>query len=296
MRVTQKLLFGNFMRDVNKNRGEAGRIQSDLSSGRKVRLPSQEPVSFQRARITQENIRKEEQFQNNIDSGLRQGRLVQDTLDKMIDGLVEIKSLTVNGASDSYGPKNRESMADQIEGIKVTLANSLNLSYGDRYLFAGTNSDLQPFEVDEATGNVTNNSNANGPIIKAGDGVNIEFSVTGTELANTPSGDIFTVLNDLEAAFRANDQETINDYLGNMDDVIEHVTDLTSKLGNNINRMEYMYEQYESSKITQNADVSKLVDTDFAEAFSEMQRNQVAYESAMAVHTTMFQNTLLDYL
>ncbi len=284
------------MRDVNKNRGEAGRIQSDLSSGRKVRLPSQEPVSFQRARITQENIRKEEQFQNNIDSGLRQGRLVQDTLDKMIDGLVEIKSLTVNGASDSYGPKNRESMADQIEGIKVTLANSLNLSYGDRYLFAGTNSDLQPFEVDEATGNVTNNSNANGPIIKAGDGVNIEFSVTGTELANTPSGDIFTVLNDLEAAFRANDQETINDYLGNMDDVIEHVTDLTSKLGNNINRMEYMYEQYESSKITQNADVSKLVDTDFAEAFSEMQRNQVAYESAMAVHTTMFQNTLLDYL
>lgn len=284
------------MRDVNKNRAEAGRIQSDLSSGRKVRLPSQEPVSFQRARITQENIRKEEQFQNNIDSGLRQGRLVQDTLDKMIDGLVEIKSLTVNGASDSYGPKNRESMADQIEGIKVTLANSLNLSYGDRYLFAGTNSDQEPFEVDETTGNVTNNSNANGPIIKAGDGVNIEFSVTGTELANTPAGDIFTVLNDLEAAFRANDQQTINDYLGNMDDVIEHVTDLTSKLGNNINRMEYMYEQYESSKITQNADVSKLVDTDFAEAFSEMQRNQVAYESAMAVHTTMFQNTLLDYL
>ena len=284
------------MRDVNKNRGEAGRIQSDLSSGRKVRLPSQEPVSFQRARITQENIRKEEQFQNNIDSGLRQGRLAQDTLDKMIDGLIEIKELSVNGASDSYGAKNRESMADQIGGIKETLANALNLSYGDRYLFAGTNSDVQPFEIDDVTGVVTNNSNANGPIIKAGDGVNIEFSVTGAELANTPAGDLFTVLNDLEQAFRNDDQPTINNSLGSIDDVIEHVTDLTSKLGNNINRMEYMFEQYESSKITQKADVSKLVDTDFAEAFSEMQRNQVAYESAMAVHTTMFNNTLLDYL
>lgn len=296
MRVTQKLLFGNFMRDVNKNRGEAGRIQSDLSSGRKVRLPSQEPVSFQRARITQENIRKEEQFQNNIDNGLRQGRLAQDTLDKMIDGLIEIKELSVRGASDSYGPKNRESMADQIAGLTETLANSLNLSYGDRYLFAGTNSDVKPFEVDQITGNVTNNSNANGPIIKAGDGVNIEFSVTGTDLANTPAGDLFTVLNDMEQAFRTNDQATINGSLGSVDDVIEHVTDLTSKLGNNINRMEYMFERYESSKITQKADVSKLVDTDFAEAFSEMQRNQVAYESAMAVHTTMFNNTLLDYL
>lgn len=284
------------MRDVNKNRGEAGRIQSDLSSGRKVRLPSQEPVSFQRARITQENIRKEEQFQNNIDSGLRQGRLVQGTLDKMIDGLVEIKVLSVNGASDSNDAKSRESMADQIGGIKVALANSLNLSYGDRYLLAGTNSDQKPFEVDEVTGVVTNNSNANGPIIKAGDGVNIEFSVTGTELANTPAGDLFTVLNDLEQAFRDNDQGVINNSLESVDDTIEHVTDITSNLGNNINRMEYMFEQYESSKITQKADVSNLVETDFAESFSEMQRNQVAYESAMAVHTTMFNNTLLDYL
>ncbi|MFP8488630.1 flagellin [Gracilimonas sp. Q87] len=296
MRVTQKLLFGNFMRDVNKNRSEAGQIQSDLSSGRSVRVPSQDPVSFQRARITQENIRKEQQFQDNIDNGLRQGRLAQDKLGKMIDGLIEIKELTVRGSSDSYGAKDRESMADQIQGLKVTLANSLNLSYGDRYLFAGTNSDQQPFEVDDVTGNVTNNSNATGPIIKAGDGVNIEFSVTGSELANTASGDLFVVLNDLEQAFRNNDQATINNYLGSMDNVIEHVTDLTSKLGNNINRMEYMFEQYESSKITQNADVSKLVDTDFAEAFSEMQRNQVAYESAMAVHSTMFNNTLLDYL
>lgn len=296
MRVTQKLLFGNFMRDVNKNRTEAGRIQSDLSSGRRVRVPSQDPVSFQRARITEENIRKEEQFQNNIENGLRQGRLVQDTLNKAIDGLMEIKTLGVRGSSDSYGDKNRESMANQIRGLKETLASSLNLSYGDRYLFAGTNSDQIPFEVDEMTGAVTNNSNANTPVIKAGDGVNIEFSVTGADLANTPAGDLFEVLGNLEQAFRDNDQQTINNMLGDLDDAVEHVTDLSSNMGNNINRMEYMFEQYESSKIAQKADVSQLVDTDYAEAFSQMQRNQVAYESAMAVHTTMFKNTLLDYL
>ena len=57
-----------------------------------------------------------------------------------------------------------------------------------------------------------------------------------------------------------------------------------------------MFEQYESSKIAQRSDVSELVDTDYAQAFSDMQRNQVAYESAMAVHTSMFKNTLLNYL
>ncbi|SMO95849.1 flagellin [Gracilimonas mengyeensis] len=295
MRVTQKLLFGNFMRDVNKNRSEAGRIQSDLSSGRSVRVASQAPVPFQRSRILEENIRKEEQYQSNLDSGLRQGRLAQDTLDKMIDSLIEIKETTVKGASDSYGEENRVSMADQVKGIKVTLANALNLTYGDRYLFAGTNSDQAPFEVDGA-GNVTNNSNANPPVIKAGDGVSIKFSVTGQELTTTPAGDMFTILGDIEQALINNDGAALNQLLTDVQDVIEHVTDKTSQLGNNINRMEYMFEQYESSKISQEADISGLVDTDYAQAFSDMQRNQVAYESAMAVHTTMFSNTLLDYL
>lgn len=296
MRVTQKLMFDNFMRDVNKNRSKAGEIQSDLSSARRVRVPSQDPVSFQRARILEENIRKEEQFQNNVDSGLRQARLAQDTLDKVIDSFIEIQQLAVSGASDSYGEANRENMADQVAGIKTTIANSLNLTYGDRYLFGGTNSDEAPFEVDELTGAVTNNSNGTAPIVKVGDGVNVEFAVTGQDLTNTPDGDLFQILGDLEQSLRDNDQQAINDLLEPLSNSLEHVTDETSRLGNNINRMEYMFEQYESSKITQKSDISELVDTDYAEAFSEMQRNQVAYESAMAVHTTMFSNTLLDYI
>jgi flagellin-like hook-associated protein FlgL len=39
-----------------------------------------------------------------------------------------------------------------------------------------------------------------------------------------------------------------------------------------------------------------MVDTDYANAFSEMQRIQVAFDSAMAVHSNMFGSSLLDYL
>lgn len=296
MRVTQRLLFNNFMRDININRSEAGRLQSDISSGKKIRVPSQGPIEFQRARLTEENIRKEEQFQDNIDSGLRQGRLAQETLDNIIDRLIGIKEIAVNGGSDSYGASDRISMANQISGIKKTIASALNLTYGDRYLFAGTNSENQPFTVDETTGVVTNNSNATAPKVKAGDGVDIEFSITGQEITDTPTGELFQLLDDLEAAFRANDSDQIRVLSQDVDQSIMHVTEKASKLGNNINRLEFMYEQYESSKITQTAQVSELVDTDVVQALSNMKRNQVAYEAAMAVHSNMFRSTLLDYL
>ncbi|MEX2600483.1 MAG: hypothetical protein WD355_02465 [Balneolaceae bacterium] len=297
MRVTQKILFGNFMRDISKNRAELGKIQSDLSSGRTVRFPSHDPISFQQSRVIGENIRKEEQYQRNISSGLRQARMAQDTLDKSIDRLVEIKGILVQGATGTTGESVRANMAEEIAGLRDTLVDTFNLSYGDRYLFAGTNSAVAPFENDElAVGGVESHSNTTAPNILAGDGVQVDISVTGTELRDTGSGDMFEVIQQIEDALLDDDTDALNGLLDDMDGLIDHATHLTSRLGGNINQMEFMFERYESSAIYQKSDISELVDTDYAQAFSDLQRTQVAFESAMAVHSTMFGNSLLDYL
>ncbi len=297
MRITQKIIFDDFMRDINKNRSQMAGIQSDLSSGKRVRIPSQDPISFQRSRILEENIRKQEQYQKNISSGLRQGRLAQEALDEAIDNLIEIKRILTHGATDTSRETVRESMAQEIAGIRDTMVMTLNSSYGDRYLFGGTNSSVEPMVFDEtAPGGVAGNSNATAPRVQAGDQMFVDISVTGAELRETGAGDMFAVIGDIEQALLDNDRETLNLLLGDITEVIDHTSILASRLGNNINRLEFMNEQYESTNIVLKSNVSELTDTDFAKAFSDMQRTQIAFESAMAVHTQMIHNTLLDYL
>lgn len=297
MRITQKILFGNFMRDVNKNRTELAKIQSDLSSGKMVRIPSHDPVSFQRSRIIEENIRKEQQFQKNISNGLRQGRQAQEALDETVDRLIDIKKILVQGATDTSNDKVRINMAEEVEGIRDSLVFTLNQSFGDRYLFAGTNSAVRPFELDIAEpGGVANYSNNTPPQIMVADGVKLDISITGVELRDTPAGDLFEIIENIEQALRDDDTQALNSLLPDIDSAIEQIATVTSRLGNNINRMEFVFEQYESSKINQKSDVSSLVDTDYAQAFSELQRVQIAFESAMAVHSTMVGTSLLDYL
>jgi len=297
MRITQKILFGNFMRDVNRNRSELAKVQSDLSSGKNIRVPSQGPTEFQRSRIIEENIRKEEQYQSNISGGLRQGRMAQEALDETVDRLINIKQIVTQGANGSADASVRTNMADEVAGIRDSLVFTLNQSYGDRYLFAGTNSAEEPFVNDGGgPGGVTNNSNDTPPQVTVADGVKLDISITGSELRDTESGDLFGVIGDIEQALRDNDAEALSGMIDSIDDSIEHVTTVTSRLGNNINRMDYVFEQYESTKISQRSDVSEMVDTDYANAFSELQRIQVAFDSAMAVHSTMFGNSLLDYL
>src|SRR5690625_2729763 len=172
MRVTQKILFNNFMRDVHQNRSEMGKIQSDLSSGRAVRIPSHDPVSFQRGRIIEENIRKEEQYLRNLSHGLRQARFAQESLSQATDSLIEIKEILTHGATDSVDARSRESMAEEIAGIRNSLINTFNVNYGDRFLFAGTNSATPPFELDAGgTGGVSDTSNGTATTVMAGDSI-----------------------------------------------------------------------------------------------------------------------------
>ncbi len=297
MRVTNKIVFDSFMSDINRNRTQMAEIQSSLSSAKAVRFPSQDPVSFQRSRAIEEDIRESEQFQDNINSGLRQSRLAQDALDTSINDLIEIKRIVVQSSSDTYSTEDRSNMADQITGIRDSLIATFNLSYGDRYLFAGTNSGSEPFTLDTtANGGVADTSNSNALQVSIDNKVNIDISITGTEIRNTDEGDFFEILQNIENALRNDDGEALNNLIDAADELIDNTTDATSRLGNNIARMEYMYEQYENTKITQNAEISKLVDTDYAEAISDLQQNQTIYESAMAVHTRMFNNSLLNYI
>lgn len=297
MRVTNRIVFDSFMRDVNRNRTQMAEIQSNLSSAKSVRFPSQDPVSFQRSRAIEEDIRESKQFQDNINSGLRQSRLAQDALDTTIDDLIEIKRILVQSSSDTYSAEDRNNMADQISGIRDSLIATFNLSYGDRYLFAGTNSATEPFTLDAtATGGVADSSNSNPLQVAVDNDVAIDISITGTEIRNTDEGDFFEIIQNIENALRADDGEALNNLITASDELIDHTTDATSRLGNNIARMEYMYEQYENTKVTQKSEISKLVDTDYAQSISDLQQNQTIYESAMAVHTRMFNNSLLNYI
>ena len=95
---------------MNRNRTQMAEIQSNLSSAKKVRFPSQDPVSFQRSRSIEEafvNLNNSK----NINNGLRQSRLVQDSCVKSIDDLIEIKRILVQSAS-SYNAEDRANMAD----------------------------------------------------------------------------------------------------------------------------------------------------------------------------------------
>lgn len=297
MRVTQNLIYETFVNNLRNNRGESARLQSELSTGKRVSKASDDNIAFTNSRVLLNQGAKENQYQANISSGLNQARTVQDALDSMIDLLIDVKSTALQGANDTLSPDERTSLSSKVGSLKEAIISQANTEYNNVHLFGGTNTQTPPFFDDPLLpGVIADNSNSTSLNIQASDSTNIQISFTGTELRTAPSGDLFVILTDLETALATDDQAGISASVDLVDGAVEHVVSLASEQGNNINRLDYLSEEYERRKISREGAVSELVDTDFTEAVLQIQKYQTAYEAALAVHSQSARVSLLDFI
>ena len=69
-RVTQNMLNTQFMRNLNTNLTRVQKLQDQLSSGRKINKPSDDPVGISFALRYRSELERNEQYQRNVDSAL----------------------------------------------------------------------------------------------------------------------------------------------------------------------------------------------------------------------------------
>ncbi len=297
MRITQNFLYNSFLDRINANRAEASDIQNRLTTGKKVTKASDDNIAFSESRAVRTKGFKEEQYQNNLRSGLAQARLAQDAMDNMIDLMISVKETAVQGANDAQTASERQVLAQKVDSLKELMLNELNSDYNGVYLFGGTITDQEPFYDDPlAVGEIADRSNNSRLSVQASDATNIEFSVTGTELRDVAGTDLFQTLQNLTEGLQNNDQAAISGALDDVNASIDHVVALASEQGNSINRMEFLYEQYEKRMISSEKRISELVDADYAETVALFRQYQTAYEAALAVHSEAMQTSLLNFL
>lgn len=297
MRISNNRIFQNLLYDLNRNRQRVAAFQDHLSSGVRVRRASDGAVEFTTSSLIRSNVRNDEQFQNNISSGLRKARTVQQALHDMVDLLIDLKQDAVHGANATLGAAARAALGEKAAGIKANMVSTANAKAGDVYVFGGTSTIDEPFSEGAGLGGVEDTSNATRLTVQISNDQIIDVSITGDELRNMPGGiDLFAVIDNVEQAFRNNDPDAVRAEMDHIDDAITHVTALTTEIASKIVQMEYSFEHIERRNIDQEGEVSRLVDTDFANAQSQIIKMQVAYEAAMAAHARISQTSLLNYL
>lgn len=297
MRITEYLSDSTFKRQIQRNRSQMVKYNDQIASGKRVTKASDDSVSYLSAKLIDEHIRKNEQYQVNANNGLFQARNTQDALDHMNDLLTSFKTLTVQAANESLNAGDRELIASQVASLKEEFVELANSKFNDVYLFAGTNSDQKPFFEDGAAAGGIGTSSTGTPLkVLAGEGVPVETTVTGLDLRDGPEGDLFEIFQSAIDAMNTNDTAAIQDSIDKVGGSIAHVAGLSTDVANQINRLDFAVERLEDRIIGQSGEVSRLTDADIVESMLNFQNAQTSYDAVLGIHSTMMQTSLLNYL
>ncbi|NSL51782.1 flagellar hook-associated protein FlgL [Calidifontibacillus erzurumensis] len=144
MRVTQNMLTSNTLKYISKNYERLAQIQDQINTGKKITRPSQDPVVAMKGMRYRSQLVEVEQFYRNLTEGFTWLENSDAALEETTQVLNRIRDLVVQASNDTYDPVARDSIAKEIEQLRLHLVSMANTKVGDNYIFNGTKTDSEP--------------------------------------------------------------------------------------------------------------------------------------------------------
>ena len=156
MRVTTQSITNNFLHNLNKHLFKINKYQNEISSGKKLMKPSDDPTGTSLVLELRSTIQKNEQYIRNINDGMLRLNMTEDALNdtqNLINRARDVALMAENGTTSAI---DRQNMAIEVNELLEHLLMTTNKDSLDGYLFGGTQTESAPFEeIRNTQGEVT---------------------------------------------------------------------------------------------------------------------------------------------
>lgn len=141
MRVTQSMLSSNSLRNLSESYRRMGQYQDQLSTGKKITKPSDDPVVAMKGMFYRSNLTEVEQYKRNLSELYLWMENSEAGIEQANNGLQRVRELVIQGKTGSLSPTDRDAIAREVEQLKDDLVQVANTQVSGRYIFHGTDTD-----------------------------------------------------------------------------------------------------------------------------------------------------------
>lgn len=297
VRVTQNMLNNNMLRNLHNSMRNMDKLQEQLSSGRKVSKPSDDPVVATRAMFYRSSLMENDQYIRNVDEAQSWMDMTDATLDEMGNILKRVKELLIYSGDGAVSPEDLKTMGAEIEELKNHLGTLANQQINGKYIFAGTETNKAPYDPAANGGAGDFVSTNNSPInLEVSQGVFIRTNIDAHKIFNYPPGgpNIFNVLNSIISELKAGNSAV--QFQASIDDQYDNLLAERATLGASVNRVELIAARLDTQEVTITGLKSKNEDADIAEVITKLTTQESVHSAALGAGARIIQPTLLDFL
>ena len=138
MRITNAMMTSNTKNNININKLNEDRLNTQISTGQVISRPSEDPVVAIRALRLNTNLSQLTQYyKKNIPDAQAWMNVTETALKQTNDIFTNIKENLTAGASDNHTASDRQKILESLKGLRAELYSSGNADYAERTVFTG---------------------------------------------------------------------------------------------------------------------------------------------------------------
>ncbi len=271
MRITNQMMSKSFLKDLGRNQNYMKKINDQLTSGKEIRRPSDNPFKVARSMQLNRDIGANVQYNENIKDTTNWLDTTDTALEQLGNSFQRFRELMVSAGNAAYGSDEKKAIRDEMNEKVNEIAQILNSSFDGKYIFGGTKVSSKPVGSSKSVDTGNNYINISGKAgevlaldnldvdtqnqigmigkklnVEVSQGVTMEYSVSAMDILtfkneNGVSVNVMDLLkgitDDVASANMDESSKVTNEYLKSMDATITNLLKIRAEVGAKQNRM-----------------------------------------------------------
>ncbi|MDD3369565.1 MAG: flagellin [Lachnospiraceae bacterium] len=152
MRITNKIMQNNNLYNINRNKVLEDKLSTEMSTGKNITRPSDDPVVAIRALRLRTNVSTTTQYyKKNIPDAQSWLETTEDALGSVSAVLTDMVKQAGKGANEDLGSEDLSTIMEQLTALSDELYATGDTDYAGRYIFTGYRTDTSLTFQEEST-------------------------------------------------------------------------------------------------------------------------------------------------
>lgn len=295
MRVTDRMTSDRVLYNIQKVINQISKLHDQISSGTKVRYPSDDAVLATRSSNLDSRLRELEQYERNTNyvQNIVKG---YDTAVQQVSELYQrLRELLVQASNGTLTADQRLAIAQEIAQIKRQLIQIANTQVGSDYIFAGLEGNKPPVSEDGEIQVKPEALSSRSTVVL---GYPLEYGINVKDLFVTDANQsVFNLLDMTLKALERNDQRFLSEVaLASVNYLEKSVSENLAKIGAMQRVVEAALNRLDELNTFMTEYLSRERDVDITEAVTNLSMKQAVLNAALRSAANLLRNTLVDFV
>ena len=300
-RVTNDMVVGSTLADINSAQVQMERSERELSSGKSILEPSDNPQGASQAIELESALGGLADYETSANDGKAWLGAANGALNGINEAAQRVRELVVEAGNGTNSQANLNSIASEVEQLAEVVKQDADTQYAGQYIFSGTLTGTAPYQQganDSYSGNGGSIARTVGPSTNVAVTVSLTSLLGEGKAAN--DGKLLDTLRTIAQNMREGTpaaREALNAKdLGALEANMNTLDGLQATVGSNTDQIRAAVSRIEDLRDTTTTQLSGIQDANIAQVSLEYSNEQAAYTAALRAGSSIIQESLLEFL